>query len=338
MTIATIGGAGDAGKTTVLDLLGKEFAKRQKIVLSIDANPDQNLLSFAGFTDQQVSDLPKLCNEFDLVKQVLEGENPFYPNLDMVVSTSPVTHDSKRWSFDVPNDKIMTHFAATANNALYMQTGTYTASDLGTGCLHSKIENLVFALERLDDGSEGEKGMVLVDQAHGRDAFGTPLYAQGDMLLIVTKPNKKSLDILSEYIAMAQEIGRNIGHDVQIGVVGNMVQNDAQAEKIKDIAGDHYIASMIYDPALEREESNTGPQIEQLLQENQQSIALVADRVETAKRDWNRRKAWLELCHFKADWYDTMYGTEVREQKTDFVVTPEPHVHGNHCKSGCHHH
>lgn len=344
MTIATIGGAGDAGKTTILDLLGKEFAARQKSILNIDANPDQNLLSFAGFSDDEVAQIPKLCNEFEQVKHILEGQNPFYANQDMVVATSPVTKDTLRWSFTVPDDRITSHFAAHKNGVTYMQTGTYTASDIGTGCLHSKIENLVFALERLDDGMAGENGIVLVDQAHGRDAFGTPLYAQGDTLLVVTKPNKKSLDILSEYIGMADEISRNIGAEVKIGVIGNMVHTPEQEAKIKEAAGEHYLASLFYDPALEREDSNTGPQIDELLQENKQAIGLVADYVSAATRDWNRRKAWLELCHIKADWYDVMYGTEVREQKTDFIVTSDDnghkqhHVHGPSCKHGCHHH
>lgn len=333
MTIAAIGGAGDVGKTTILELVGKHFTAQMRPVLTIDANPDQTLLSFAGIDDKAIAVLPQLCNGFDEVKQILEGDNPFYTD-KTIVCTSPVTEHTKRWRFDIPDDLIISRFAVRGAGGLYMHTGTYTSEDIGTGCLHSKIENLVFTLERLDDGMNGEYGIVMVDQAHGRDAFGTPLYAQGDIILVVAQPNRKSLDIMADYLSMAREIEGKTGHKINVGIIGNRVEDEYDIAAIKNVAGTAYIASLYLDPALRRKNSNKGPTLDELLPQNREAITQIANTIQTAERDWNRRKAWLELCHFNAEWYDTSYGTEVRKQRTSFVMG-----HGNHgpnCNCGSH--
>lgn len=332
MTIASIGGAGNVGKTTILELLGQEFALRKAPVLNVDANPDQNLMEFAGFSKEQVTAFPKLCTDFEEVKFILEGQNSFYPDLSKIAATSPVTEGSKRWRFDIPSDVIVTRFGAERNNVVFMQTGTYSADRIGGGCMHDLIENLVFTIERLDDGIKGEHGIVMIDQAHGRDAFGTPLYAQGDIALVVAEPTEKSLGILKEYIEMASSVGKKIGHDVKVGVIGNKVKSESQIDRIKQVAGEHYISSLYIDDAFDRDFDNAGPNISTIKPENQLAIQMIANSIQMAERNWNRRKDWLEACHIDATWYDNAYGTDTRKQKTTYILG---HVHGPNCG---HHH
>lgn len=334
MTIVTFGGAGNAGKTTVLDLLAKYMALDGRAVLGIDSNPDQTLLSFAGLTDEEVKAVPPLCENFEQLKILLEGSNPFYPDLKKVVGTSPVTQHSKRWQPHDINDPVITAYSAAHRGVRYMQTGTYDAADIGRGCLHTKIEGLIFALQRLDDGKKGEHSVTLIDQAHGRDAFGTPVYAQGDILLIVSKSDRKSLDILRDYLSISDEIEAKIGHSINIGVVGNGVTSHEQIKRIQDVAGAKYITSLHDDPTLYRDLSNAGPDIHHISKDNFLALGAIADVVTKAERVPLRRKVWMDFCHGKKEWMDVMYGPEVRAQKTEFVPGAECHVHGPGCKHG----
>jgi CO dehydrogenase nickel-insertion accessory protein CooC1 len=333
MTIATFGGAGNVGKTTVLELVSQEFSRRKTPILAIDANPDQNLMSFAGIPEHDIKHTLRLCSEFDQVKLLLDGGNPFYSDLSKIVATSPVTEDTKRWRIDIANDSIVSDFGKTHNGVIHMRTGTYDGTRIGGGCMHDLIENLVYTVERLDDGAQGEHGVILIDQAHGRDAFGTPLYAQGDIGLVVVEPTAKSLGILVDYIDMAKSVGQKIGHDIKIGVIGNKVNNPEQIGRIQEVAGEHYIASLYQDNTFNRDFDNKGPKIGELMLENQQAITSVADTILGAERNWQRRKDWLKACHVDAAWYDHAYGTGVRQQKTDFVPFAK-HVHGAHCNHG----
>jgi CO dehydrogenase maturation factor len=329
MTIIVAGGAGADGKTTILELAAKYLAAEGKRPLAIDANPDQTLFSFFGVDKGAADAHLRICDAFDWLRQQLEGGNPDYPNLAHVVDTSPVTEHSRRWSLNDPQDAVASKFALEKDGVRLMQTGTYEAGDLGGGCLHTKIAPLIFMLQRLFDGKKGEQGTVLVDNAHGRDAFGTSLYAQGDAVLVVARPDMKSAEILKDYLSMAKAVEKNIGYPVRVMVVGNRLSTDpgdfAEEEAfLKNIAGDAYIGSLREDPALKRKFSNEGPSLDRLSDWNYRTVATIASTLESAGRIPERRKAWMDMCHSKATWQDVLTAPGITGQKTDFVPDAQP--------------
>lgn len=351
MTIIVAGGAGADGKTTILELVAKFLAVEGKKPLAIDANPDQTLFSFFGVGSVIAAAHPRICDHFDMLKQSLEGANPDYPQLNKVVDTSPVTRGSRRWAFNDTQDEIARKFTLEQDGVRLMHTGTYEASDLGGGCLHTKIAPLIFMLQRLYDGAKGEQGITLVDNAHGRDAFGTSLYAQGDAVLVVARPDMKSAEILRDYLSMAKAVEKQINHPVTVIVVGNRLSTDpverAEEEKfLRDIAGDAYIGGLQDDPALKRKFSNTGPSLDKLSGANYRTIARVAAAFEAVERIPERRKVWMDLCHGKATWQDILTAPGISDQKTDFVPDQNDHdddhdhknckhphhKHGPHCR------
>lgn len=346
MTIIVAGGAGADGKTTVLELVAKHLAAAGQRPLAIDANPDQTLLPFFGVAPH---DAPaQICNDFPFLQNTLEGKNPDYPQIAHVVDTSPVTPHSVRWQ-PVDADPVMQRFVLEKDGVRLMHTGTYEARDLGQGCLHDKIGPLVFMLQRLNDGARGENATVLIDNAHGRDAFGTPLYAQGDAILVVARPDAKSAAILRDYLSMAREVERQIGHPVTVMVVGNRLSSDPaerrEEEKfLRAIAGKSYIGGLAEDPALKRKFTNEGPRLDQLLPENARTVAHIADTLQTAARNPQRRKDWLDLCHGKATHHDKLTAPGISEQKSDYVPDADDHDrdqghhHGPHCGHKHHKH
>lgn len=338
MTIIVAGGAGADGKTTVLELVAKFLAGEGKAPLVIDANPDQTLFSFFGVDKADAAAHPRICDHFDWLRQTLEGGNPDYPNLAHVVDTSPVTPGSRRWDLNDTDETILRKFVLERDGARLMQTGTYEASDLGGGCLHTKIAPLIFMLQRLYDGKYGEAGVVMIDNAHGRDAFGTSLYAQGDAVLVVARPDMKSAEILKDYLGMARAVETQIGHPVRVIVVGNCLSTDpaecAEEEKfLRAIAGDSYIGGLTEDSALKRKFSNTGPALDRISAHNYRVIAHIAGAFEHATRVPERRKAWMDLCHGKATWQDALTGPGISGQKSDFI--PDADEDGDYQRLRC---
>lgn len=337
MTIAIIGGEGSVGKTSILNLLAQHSALEAKPTLYIDANPDQNGLEFGGVPEVRRKGLSGISTGMAFLAQTLEGNNPLYrEHLDHVISTSPVTAESEFWSLD-PNDPVMQNFALEQDGIHFMQTGSFTAQDAGIACSHDKISPLVFMLQRLDDGTDGKRANVLVDYAHGEDGFGTPLYPQADLVIVACRPNKKSRDIMGNYLRLADQIGHDIRHRIDVAVIGNQLSTDPdkrarQEAYIREVAGRNYVGGLTMDPALEREFENTAAALHELLPANQHAIALLAARLEATQRVPERKQAWLRHVHAEtAPWYDKMLGA-------DGAIAAQNEHAGHTCGHGCNHH
>ncbi|MEC8665628.1 MAG: hypothetical protein VXY16_09180 [Pseudomonadota bacterium] len=369
MPVTVVGGAGADGKTTVLELVSKYLVSKGQEPLVIDANPDQNLASFYGLPEDLEADMPEICNHWEDIRDYLEGDNPDYPNKDHIVDVSPLTEHSARWAAGDNNDQIIQQYSREYDGVRFMRTGTYEAKDIGAGCLHDKIGALTFLLNHMNDGLHGEDRVTFVDNAHGRDAFGTPLYAEGDVILVVARPEKKSIDIMKDYLEMAKQVEKDIGHPINIVVVGNRFSTDpdifeAQEKIFKELCGDSFVAALQNDEALERglnaelaglvrsgfnvaaaggkeilsniEMTNQGPRLEQLNAHNLAALATITETLSTAERIPERKKEWIELCLGRADYLDKLIDPSVREQKSDFVA--DKHEHGPGCGHHHHHH
>lgn len=369
MPVTVVGGAGSDGKTTVLELVSKYLVTQGKEPLVIDANPDQNLASFFGLPKEDEDALAEICEHWEDIVEHLEGENPDYPHKDHVVDTSPLTENSKRWKAGDNNDPVIQKYSVEYDGVRLMRTGTYEAKDIGAGCLHDKIGALTFLLNHMNDGLHGEDRMTFVDNAHGRDAFGTPLYAQGDTIMVVARPEKKSIDIMLDYLKMAKQVEEDIGYPLNVVVIGNRFSSDpeifeAQEKIFKELAGDRYVASLQNDEALERgmtaelaglvrsefnvsaaggkeilekiEMSNEGPRLDQLSAHNIAALEKIAEALSNAERIPERRKEWNALCLGRADYLDKLIDPSVRKQKSDFVA--DKHEHGSSCGGHHHHH
>jgi CO dehydrogenase nickel-insertion accessory protein CooC1 len=372
MSITVVGGAGADGKTTVLELVSKHLVAKGREPLVIDANPDQNIASFFGMSSCAEEKMLNICEHWEDIRDALEGDNPDYPNKDFIVDTSPLTQGSVRWDAANPNDPILSKYSRLHDGVRFMRTGTYEVSDIGAGCLHDKIGALTFMLNHMNDGADGTKRMTFVDNAHGRDAFGTPLYAQGDVIMVVARPEKKSLDIMLDYLKMAKQVEEDIQHPINIVVVGNRFSADpeifkAQEKIFKELAGEHFIAALQNDEALERglnaelaglirdgfnvaaanggdilsrvHMTNKGPELTALNEHNKKAIEQIASIISAAPRVPERKKQWIELCLGRAEYLDKLIDPSVRQQKSEFVADKkDAHSSCGHSGCGGHHH
>lgn len=337
MTIGIIGGEGSVGKTTILNLLAQHTSQAGLPTLYVDANPDQNGLEFGGVPDEARRALPVISTAMDFLRATLEGRNPLYKdNLDQVITSSPVTKDSGFWRVSA-DDAVMRKFSLEHHGLSYMQTGSFTVEDAGVSCSHEKTSPLGFMLERLDDGLTGQEAKVLIDYAHGEDGFSTPLYPQSDLVIVAARPNKKSADIMSNYLRLSEEISEKIGHEIEIAAIGNMLSTDsetrtAQEDFLRARAKGCYVGGLTMDPTLEAGFETTVAILGDLSDENQRAIASLAERLDAADRDLDRREAWRRYVHGNfAAYYDDLMDTG------GAIAAQEEHA-GHRCGSGCDHH
>ena len=340
MTIAIWAGAAGVGKTALSDLTAQHFAQatQDKPTLLIDANPDQLSLEYAGIEEARRLGLEEIGGQdaMAFLVDTLEARNPFYEGkLDHIISTSPVTSNSGFWKVDA-DDPVMQQFSLEENGINFMQTGAFKAKDVGVSCSHDNIGSLIFAAQRLNDGVQGEDANVLIDYAHGEDGFGTPLYPQSDVIVLVTEPTAKSIGITKRYLEVGAEISEDIGYPIEIAVIGNRLSEDPekrarQEERLRDAAGERYIGGLWEDAVLDRSEEIGAVKLDDLREENRMAIAALAQTIESVERIPEKKQAWLERVHAEtAEWYDSKYGTG------DEIATQYKRSGGT-CGSGCSH-
>jgi CO dehydrogenase nickel-insertion accessory protein CooC1 len=362
MSVAIFGGAGGDGKTTILQLLAQYDTHLNKTPLLIDANPDQNLADFFGLSAAQKNDIPAISNHWDDLRDALEGENPHYPNKDHIVDTSPITPHSKLWNIGNPDDVILNQYSRLYDGIRFMRTGTYEAKDIGSGCLHDKIGTLNFMLTHMDNT---QNSTVLIDNAHGRDAFGTPLYAQGDILIVTACPTEKSIEIMMDYLNMADQLTQEIGFEINIAVVGNRFSTNDRKYKIQEkifqnLTQGRYVGALKKDPALDRGmegaldqmiksgfnfKAKSGREIFDALKKpsvlldklhqasNVATIATLYNKIALAKPDRTRQAAWTHYCLQKATYLDQLIDPSVRQQTSEHGGSCHGHHH-QHCTHG----
>lgn len=368
MAIIVAGGAGGDGKTTVLELVSKYLVTQGHEPLNIDANPDQNQARYFGISEEFIQTMPKLFEHWTDLRDHLEGANPDYPDKNLIVDTSPLTEHSHRWNAADARDPVLQTYSIQHEGMRFMRTGTYETEDIGAGCLHDKIGTLIFLLNHMNDGPKGENRITFVDNAHGRDAFGTALYAQGDLILVVATSDPKSIEIMMDYLKMADQVEKDIGHKVNVAVIGNRFSNNpaffsAQEKIFQHLTGGRFVAALENDDALDRgmvsqlvkcgadlnklngkeileriRLDSAGPSLDMLSPRNMQALEKIAQAVQSAERNPYLRKEWIELCLDRSKYLDKT-NPAIRQAKSGFVADSDegtykrfrPHVHGPHC-------
>ena len=338
MTICVVGGGAGDGKTTLVELVARHLAARGRQPLVIDCNPDQNLGSYLGFSERELSAQAKIGENFPFLKTTFDAR---HPQLSVLMPSAPPIWSTRWWDATNSGDPVLRKFAlATEDGIALMAAGTYRTGQFGSGCYHDHSGPAEYMLTRLDDGRDGRKKQVLVDNVHGADAFGTPLYALGDVALVVASPTRKSREILALYLDKAAEVQRELGFVVPIAVVGNRLsadpaRRDREDGLLREAAQGKLIGSFETDGALMRDlDSNRGPSLADLTPHNRRTLSLIEARIDAADRKWEVRRDWLNHClGASASWANGAKGTDVTWQKSDFIPAARGHI----CTDGCGH-
>ncbi len=204
-----VSGKGGVGKTLVAGILARLFAKDGFKVLAIDNDSAMNLSYTLGFAEEvkskivPISEMKKMIEERTEVK----GAGPGVYNINPEVSDIP-----DRFKVTGPDDLKLLVLGSIEEPA--------------SGCLcpeNALIRTLLYNL--LVKRNE----VVVVDFEAGLEHLGRGTAKGIDVMLVITEPSQKSLDLCSKIIELSKKLGV-----INIFLIANKIIEDSQLNIIND--------------------------------------------------------------------------------------------------------
>ncbi|MFX0189019.1 MAG: AAA family ATPase [Candidatus Hodarchaeota archaeon] len=208
-----VSGKGGVGKTLIAGTLARMFAKDGFRVLAIDNDSAMNLSYTLGINNEvkskivPISEMKKLIEE----RTTIEGGGPGVYNINPEVS-------------DIPD-----RFKVLGPDGLQLLV-LGSIEEPATGCLcpeNALIRTLLYNLFVKRDE------IVIVDFEAGLEHLGRGTAKGIDVMLVVTEPSQKSLDLCSKIIELSKKLGI-----INIYLIANKIidnsQIDAIIQRIKD--------------------------------------------------------------------------------------------------------
>ncbi|MYB75550.1 MAG: ATP-binding protein, partial [Chloroflexi bacterium] len=190
MRIAFVG-KGGSGKTTCAALFTQHVLNDASgNVWAVDADLNMHLAEQLGVDATGLKHISDPASEKD-IKAYLRGGNGRIKELSHFKKTTPPGEGS---GFIVVRDSdnyVLRNYASIRNNLFLSIVGSYDPDGIGASCYHNNLAVLESMLSHtIDEGAH-----VIVDMVAGVDAFAGTLHAQIDLVILVTEPPKKSVDV-----------------------------------------------------------------------------------------------------------------------------------------------
>lgn len=205
-----VSGKGGVGKTTVAALLCRAFADRRCRVLAVDADPDANLASALGFSEDCV--FTPLAAKKELIEErtgASAGASGGFFKLNPDVSDLPDMLCREREGIRL------------------MVMGSVKKGGGGCICPESAVLKALMAhlLVYRDEA-------VILDMEAGIEHLGRATAQSVDRLLIVVEPGRRSMETARTIAGLAADIGLH-----RISLVGNKIRSGQDREFILAEAG-----------------------------------------------------------------------------------------------------
>jgi CO dehydrogenase maturation factor len=305
MKIAFVG-KGGSGKTTLSALFSRYLASQQFPVLAIDADINQHLAVALGSSQEDTGSIPPLGSGIDRIKDYLRGNNPRILSTASMIKTTPPGKGSRLLRL-TENNSIYSHFRRKIGNVDFMATGPFGEEDLGVKCYHSKVGAVELLLNHMIDK---EREYIVVDMTAGSDSFASGMFTKFDMTFLVSEPTLKGLTVYRQY----KDYAKN--HDVKIGVIGNKVENNGDLEFLRNNAGDDLITVFTKSDYVKTLEKGNFKPLEQLEELNLDSLKVMKQIVDGAKKEWQKFYAQTVEFHIKnaESWANSAAGEDLTKQ------------------------
>ena len=308
-------GKGGSGKTTLSSLFTRYLAAAGAPVVAIDADINQNLGAALGLPADELAAIPPLGAHLDEIKEVLRGNNPRITSASAMVKTTPPGRGSRLLDMTADNP-IHRRFGRTAAGATLMVTGPFAEDDLGVSCYHSKVGAAEMYLNHLVDGT-GE--YAVVDMTAGADSFASGLFTRFDVTFLVAEPTLRGVGVYRQYADYARD------HGVRIQVIGNKVQDEGDAEFLREHVGSALSACFGHSPFVRAMEKGRQPDLSELEEDNVKTLAWMRDSADGAAKDWHRFSRQSAEFHTRnaRAWANAATGADLEAQiDPEFVMGP----------------
>ncbi|MFD3331585.1 ATP-binding protein [Streptomyces sp. NPDC058700] len=321
MKIAFVG-KGGSGKTTLSSLFIRHLAANEAPVVAVDADINQHLGVALGLPEPEAAALPAMGAHLPLIKEYLRGSNQRIVSADTMIKTTPPGEGSRLLRVREENPV----YEACARPVMLddgeirlMATGSFTESDLGVSCYHSKVGAVELCLNHMVDGADE---YVVVDMTAGSDSFASGLFTRFDMTFLVAEPTRKGVSVYRQYKEYARDFG------VALKVVGNKVQGEDDLDFLRAEVGDDLLVTVGHSDWVRAMEKGRPPRFELLEAENRMSLQALQDAADDsyADRDWERYTRQMVHFHLRnaESWGNAKTGADLAAQvDPGFVLTED---------------
>lgn len=202
-----ITGKGGVGKTTLAGLLARYYAEKGYKVLAVDADPDANLASALGISEEEVAKVVPLADMADLIEE-RTGAKP--GSFGAFFKMNPKVDD-------IPDN-----FALEKNGIKLLIMGTVKQG--GGGCVCPENVLLRTLMRHL---LVHRQEVVIMDMEAGIEHLGRSTADSVDALLIVIEPGLRSIQTAQTIKKLASDIGLE-----NIYIVFNKIKNEEDEKKL----------------------------------------------------------------------------------------------------------
>ncbi|HIP36787.1 MAG TPA: carbon monoxide dehydrogenase [Crocinitomix sp.] len=203
-----ITGKGGVGKTTLSGVLARLFANDGFNVLAVDADPDANLASSIGISEEKFQKIVPFSKMKELAKKRTAAEDG-YGSLFIL---NPKVDD-------LPDEYCVEH-----KGVKLLAMGTIDQG--GSGCVcpeNTLIKRLMQELlVNRDD-------VVIMDMEAGIEHLGRGTAESVDALIVVVEPGRRSMQTANQIKGLAKDIGIK-----KVFIVASKVQDEKDLTFIKD--------------------------------------------------------------------------------------------------------
>jgi CO dehydrogenase maturation factor len=221
-----ISGKGGVGKTTLAAVLARLYAAEGGRVMAGDADPDANLGSALGFSEDELDGIVPISKMRELISErtgaPADGLGKFF-KINPRVS-------------DVPD-----RFAKEKHGVRLLVMGTVETG--GAGCVCPEHVMLKRVISHLVTGRDE---VVIMDMEAGLEHLGRGTAGAVDRFIVVTEPGVRSLQTLDKIRTLAADLGVR-----KLGVVANKLRGPEDEAFLKErVPGDELLGFVRHDDGV----------------------------------------------------------------------------------------